>query len=102
MIRSLTLKLKPELVFPLLIGISLSFYFFYIDEAKYSFVGIFEFTNLVFLGVYVIILFGIQRFIQMGLAGIKLMRNKSVLFQSMVSAIFLFALLFTFFIIISA
>jgi hypothetical protein len=101
MIKSVTLKLRPELVFPLFIGAFLSLYFCYIDEGKYSFAGIFEFTNLVFLGVYVIILFGIQRFIQIGLASIGLMRYKSVLFQSMVSAIFLFALIFIFFIIIS-
>ncbi len=101
MIKSITLKLRPELVFPLLIGAFLSLYFFYIDEAKYSFAGIFEFTNLVFLGIYVIILFGIQKLIQTGLASIELIRIKSLLIQSMVSAIVLIAFLFILFIIIS-
>jgi hypothetical protein len=48
MIKSVTLKLRPELVFPLFIGAFLSLYFCYIDEGKYSFAGIFEFTNLIF------------------------------------------------------
>ena len=99
--KSITLKMKPDLVIPLLIGVLLSLYFYYIDEAKYSFAGIFEFTNLFFLGVYIFILFGIQKLIQIGLGSFGLTRNRSLLIQSMVSAIALFALLVIFFTIIS-
>ena len=99
--RSAILKLRPELIFPLLISVFISLYFFYIDEAKNSFAGIFEFTNLFFLVVYAFFLFGIQKLIQMGLEGLDLTRNLSILVKSMLSAIILFALLFMFFIIIS-
>ena len=99
--KSITLKMKPDLVIPLLIGAFLSLYFYYIDEAKYSFAGIFEFTNLFFLGVYIFILFGIQKLIQIGLGSFGLTRNRSLLILSMVSAIALFALLVIFFTIIS-
>jgi len=101
MIKSEMLRLKPELVFSLLIAVFLSLYLFYIDEAKYSFDGIFEFTNLIFLGVYTLIFFCIQKLIQIGLGSFGLIRNKSLLVQSIVSAFVLPGLLFIFFIIIS-
>ena len=101
MMKSAMLRVKPELVFPLFISVILAFYFFYIDEGKYNFNGILEFTNLFFLGVYVLILFGMQRLIQIGLESLGLTRNISLMLQSIVSAIGLFALLFMFFIIIS-
>jgi hypothetical protein len=101
MIKSAVFRLKPEWVFPLFIAVILTLYFYYIDEGKYNFTGFFEFTNLVFLAVYVFILLGIQMFIQMGLGRIRLTRNKSLLFQNIVSAFVLLGLLFTFFIIIS-
>jgi hypothetical protein len=101
MIKSAMFKLKPEWVFPLFIAVILSLYFYYIDEGKYNFTGIFEFTNLFFLAVYIFILLGIQMLIQLGLGRFGLTRNKSLLVQSVVSAFLLFALLFMFFIIIS-
>jgi hypothetical protein len=101
MIKSAILRQKPEWVFPLLFAVFLSLYFFYVDEGKFNLTGIFEFTNLFFLAVYISIFFGIQKLIQMGLSGIRLIRNKSFLFQNIVSAFVLLGLLFTFFIIIS-
>ena len=101
MIKSAILKLKPEWVFPLFVAVILSLYFYYIDEGKYNFTGIFEFTNLFFLGVYVFIFLGIQILIQMGLVRFGLTRNKSLLVQGIVSAFLLSALLFMFFIIFS-
>jgi hypothetical protein len=101
MIKSVVFRLKPEWVFPLLFAVFLSLYFYYIDEGKYTLTGIFEFTNLFFLGVYVFIFFGIQKLIQMGLGGIRLTRNKSLLFQNLVSVFVLLGILFIFFIIIS-
>lgn len=101
MMKSAMLRIKPDLVFPLFISVVLTLYAFYIDEGKYNFVGIFEIDNLFFLGVYVFILFGIQKLIQIGLGSLGLTRNISLMLQSIVSAIGLFALLFMFFIIIS-
>jgi len=101
MIKSAMLRIKPERIFPLFIAVILSLYFYYIDEGKYDFNGIFEFTNLFFLGVYIFMLLGIQMLIQMGLGGIRLTRNKSLLFQNIVSVFVLLGILFIFFIIIS-
>ena len=101
MIKSAMLRLKSEWVFPLFVAGILSIYFYYIDEGNYNFTGIFEFTNLVFLGVYVFIFLGIQMLIQMGLVRFGLSRNKSLLVQGMVSAFLLLGILFAFFIIIS-
>ena len=98
MMKSAMLRIKPDLVFPLFISIILSLYFFYIDEGKYSFAGIFDFTNLFFLGVYAFILLGIQKLMQIGLGSIGLTGNISLLLQSIVSAIVLITLLFAFFI----
>lgn len=101
MMKSVMLRIKLELVFPLFISVILAFYFFYIDEGKYNFNGILEFTNLFFLGVYVLMLFGMQKIIQIGLGVLGLTRNISLLLQSIVSAIVLIALLITFFISVS-
>ncbi len=95
--KSAILRFKPDLVFPLLVSVILSLYAFYADEAKYKLTGILEFANLFFFGVYVLLFFGIQKLIQIGLVGLRLTRNISILLQSMVSAIVLIALLFTFF-----
>lgn len=92
---------RSKLLFPLLIAFSLSLYFYYLDEAKYNLDGILEFTNLLLLGIYTLILFGFLKLIQMGINSFELMRNKSVLIQNIVSAIILVALLAIFFIIIS-
>jgi hypothetical protein len=100
MIKSAISRLKPEWIFFLFIAVFLSLYFYYIDEGNYNFTGIFEFSNLFFLGVLVFIFLGIQMLIQMGLGRFGLTRNKSLLVQSIVSAFLLFALLFMFFIII--
>jgi hypothetical protein len=99
MIKSVVYRLKPEWVIPVLSSVFLSLYFFYIDEAKYSFNRIFEFTNLIFLGVYVLILLGAQKLIQLGLVYFGFSRNKSFFFNTMVSTIILLGLLFIFFII---
>ena len=98
MMKSTMLRFKPDLVLPLFISVILSLYAFYIDEGKYNFVGIIDFENLFFLGVYVFMLFGLQGLIQIGLEGIRLTRNTSPVLQSLVSAIVLVALLFAFFI----
>ncbi len=86
MMRSAMLRIRPELLFSLLISVILTL-FFYIDEAKYCFAGILEFANLFFLGVYILIFFGLQRLIQIGLISLGLTRNISILVQSKVSAI---------------
>lgn len=98
MLKSAMLRIKPELVFPLLISVILTLYFFYIDEGKYNFTGILEFTNLFFMGVYVFMLFGIQKLILIGLGSTGLTRNISLVLQSIVSTIVLITLLFAFFI----
>lgn len=95
------LRLKPEWLFPLFVAVNLSLFFYFIDEGKYNFTGIFEFTNLVFLGVYFFIFLGIQMLIQMGLVRFGLSRNKSLLVQGMVSTFVLLGILFAVFIIIS-
>ncbi len=99
--KSAMLRVKPELVFPLFISVILAFYFFYIDEGKYNFNGILEFTNLFFLGVYVLVFFGIQKLIQIGLGSLTLTKNISLMLQSIVSAIVLIGLLIAFFISVS-
>lgn len=99
--KSAMLRVKPELVFPLFISVFLALYFFYIDEGKYNFTGILEFTNLFFLGVYVLVFFGIQKLIQIGLGSLTLTKNISLMLQSIVSAIVLIALLIAFFISVS-
>jgi hypothetical protein len=99
MIKSVVIKLKPEWVIPVISSVFLTLYFFYIDEAKYSFNGIFEFTNLIFLGVYVFILVGVQKLIQLGLVYLKFSKNTSLISNNIVSAIVLLTLLFIFFII---
>jgi hypothetical protein len=101
MMKSAMLRIKPDLVFPFLISVILTLYAFYIDEGKYNFDGIFDFVNLFFLICYVLLFFGIQKLILIGLGRLKWTRNISLLLQSIVSAIVLFALLFMFFIIIS-
>ncbi|MDP2412335.1 hypothetical protein [Daejeonella sp.] len=98
MMKSIMLRIKPELVFPLLISVILTLYFFYIDEGKYNFAGISEFDNLFFLGFYVLLFFGIQKLILIGLGSLRLTMNISLLLQSIVSAIVLITLLFAFFI----
>lgn len=95
--KSAILRFNPDLVFPLLISVILTLYAFYIDEGKYNLTGILEFANLFFFGVYVLLFFGIQKFIQVGLGSTGLTRNISLLLQSIVSAIVLITLLFTFF-----
>lgn len=94
------LRLKPEWLFPLFVVVNLFLFFYFIDEGKYNFTGIFEFTNLVFLGVYFFIFLGIQMLIQMGLVRFGLSRNKSLLVQGMVSTFVLLGILFAVFIII--
>lgn len=99
--KSTMLRLKPDFIFPLLISVILTLYAFYVDEGKYNYNGILEFTNLFFLGVYVLLFFGIQKLIQIGLGGLGLTRNISLLLQSIVSSIVLIGLLFAFFINVS-
>lgn len=99
--KSAMLRIKPDLVFPLFISVVLTLYAFYIDEGKYNFTGILEFTNLFFLGVYVLMLFGMQKLIQIGLGSLGLTRNISLLLQSIVSSIVLIGLLIAFFISVS-
>jgi hypothetical protein len=101
MIKSAMLRLKPDLVFPLFISLIITLYIFYIDEGKYNFTGILEFTNLFFLGVYVLMLFGMQKLIQIGMGSLGLTRNISLLLQSIVSSIVLIGLLIAFFISVS-
>ena len=100
MMKIAVLKSNVHLIIPFFLAVFLSLFLYYIDEAKYSFVGIFQFTNLFFLWVYVIIFLGIQGLIQIGVKKIRLIRNKSIPFRNMVSAIILLGLLFIFFIII--
>ena len=95
------LRLKPDFVFPLFISVILTLYAFYVDEGKYNFTGILEFTNLFFLGVYVLLFFGIQKLIQIGLGSLGLTKNISLLLQSIVSSIVLIGLLIAFFISVS-
>ncbi|MCF8452893.1 MAG: hypothetical protein K9G42_06800 [Pedobacter sp.] len=95
--KSTMLRFKHDQVFPLFVSVTLTLYAFYADEGKYSFKGILEFTNLFFLGVYVLMLFGMQKLIQIGFGSLGLTRNISFLLQSIVSAIVLITLLFTFF-----
>jgi hypothetical protein len=99
--KSTMLRLKPDLVFPLFISLIITLYIFYIDEGKYNFNGILEFSNLFFCGVYVFMFFGIQKLIQIGLGSLTLTKNISLLLQSIVSAIVLIALLIAFFISVS-
>jgi len=99
--KSAMLRIKPDLVFPLFISAILAFYFFYIDEGKYNFYGILEFTNLFFLGVYVLMLIGMQKLIQIGLGSLTLTKNISLMLQSIVSSIVLISLLIAFFISVS-
>ena len=99
--KSTMLRLKPDLVFPLFISLIITLYIFYIDEGKYNFNGILEFTNLFFLGVYVLMLFGMQKLIQIGMGSLGLTRNISLLLQSIVSSIVLIGLLIAFFISVS-
>ena len=99
--KSAMLRIKPDLVFPLFISLIITLYIFYIDEGKYNFNGILEFTNLFFLGVYVLVFFGIQKLIQIGLGSLTLTKNISLMLQSIVSAIVLIALLIAFFISVS-
>ena len=95
------LRLKPDFVFPLFISVILTLYAFYVDEGKYNFTGILEFTNLFFLGVYVLLFFGIQKLIQIGLGSLGLTKNISLLLQSLVYSIVLIGLLIAFFISVS-
>jgi len=97
-IKSVLIRLKPEWGIPVISSVLLTLYFFYIDEAKYSFNGFFEFTNLIFLGVYVFILIVIQKLIQLGLVYFKFSNIKSLISNSMVSTIVLLGLLFILFI----
>ena len=99
--KSTMLRLKPDFVFPLLISVILTLYAFYVDEGKYNFTGILEFTNLFFLGVYVLLFFGIQKLIQIGLGSLGLTKNISLLLQTIVSSIVLVGLLIAFFISVS-
>lgn len=101
MMKSAMLRIKPDLGFPLFISIVLTLYAFYIDEGKYNFNGILEFTNLFFLGVYFLTFFGMQKLIQIGLGSLGLTRNISLLLQSIASAIVLIGLLIAFFISVS-
>ena len=101
MIKSGVIKLKPEWVIPVISSVFLTLYFFYIDEAKYSFNGFFEFSNLIFLGVYVFILVGVQKLNQLGLVYFKFSKNTSLISNSMVSTILLLGQLFILFIIFS-
>ena len=99
--KSTMLRIKPDLVFPLFISVVLTLYAFYVDEGKHNFNGILEFTNLFFLGVYVLLFFGIQKLIQIGLGSLGLTKNFSLLLQSIVSSIVLIGLLIAFFISVS-
>jgi len=101
MIKLGVIRLKPEWVIPVISSVFLSLYFFYIDEGKYSFNGFFEFSNLIFLGVYVFILVGIQKLIELGLVYFRFSNIKSLISNSMVSTIVLLGLLFILFIIFS-
>jgi hypothetical protein len=95
------LRFKSDLAFPLLISVIIALCAFYIDEGKYNFNGILELTNLFFLGVYVLLFFGIQKLIQIGLGSLGLTKNISLLLQSIVSSIVLIGLLIAFFISVS-
>jgi hypothetical protein len=95
------LRFKSDLAFLLLISVIIALYAFYIDEGKYNFTGILELTNLFFLGVYVLLFFGIQKLIQIGLGSLGLTKNISLLLQSIVSSIVLIGLLIAFFISVS-
>jgi hypothetical protein len=99
--KSTMLRFKSDLAFPLLISVIIALYAFYIDEGKYNFTGILELTNLFFLGVYVLLFFGIQKLIQIGLGSLGLTKNISLLLQSIVSSIVLIGLLIAFFISVS-
>ena len=99
MIKLGVIRLKSEWVIPVISSVLLMLYFFYMDEAKYSFNGFFEFTNLIFLGVYVFILVGVQKLIQLGLVYFKFSKDTSLISNSMVSTIVLLGLLFIIFII---
>ena len=99
--KSTMLRIKPDLVFPLFISVVLTLYAFYVDECKHNFNGILEFTNLFFLGVYVLLFFGIQKLIQIGLGSLGLTRNISLLLQSIVSSVVLIGLLIAFFVSVS-
>lgn len=91
-------RIKPDLLFPLLISVILALFAFFIDEGKYNIKGITEFGNLFFLGVYVLLFFGIQKLIQIGLGRLGLTKNVPLLLQRIVSAIVMIALLFMLFI----
>jgi hypothetical protein len=95
------LRFKSDLAFLLLISVIIALYAFYIDEGKYNFNGILELTNLFFLGVYVLLFFGIQKLIQIGLGSLGLTKNISLLLQSIVSSIVLIGFLIAFFISVS-
>jgi hypothetical protein len=99
--KSTILRFKSDLAFPLLISVIIALYAFYIDEGKYNFNGILELTNLFFLGVYVLLFFGIQKLIQIGLGSLGLTKNISLLLQSIVSSIVLIGFLIAFFISVS-
>ena len=99
--KSTILRFKSDLAFPLLISVIIALYAFYIDEGKYNFTGILELTNLFFLGVYVLLFFGIQKLIQIGLGSLGLTKNISLLLQSIVSSIVLIGFLIAFFISVS-
>ncbi len=99
--KAVILRLKPELIFPLLISFIIALFAFYIDEGKYNFVGIFDFENLFFLGFYVLLFFGIQNLILMGLGSLALTRNISLILQSIISVMILIVLIITFFISLS-
>lgn len=92
------LRIKPDLLFPLLISVILTIFAFFIDEGKYNFKGIMDFGNLFFLGVYVLLFFGIQKLIQIALGSLGLTKNVPLLLQRIVSAIVMIALLFMLFI----
>lgn len=95
------LRLKPDFVFPLFISVILTLYAFYVDEGRYNFNGILELTNLFFLGVYVLLFFGMQKLIQIGLGSLELTKNISLLLQSIVCSIVLIGLLIAFFVSVS-
>ena len=99
--KSTMLRLKPDFVFPLFISVILTLYAFYVDEGRYNFNGILELTNLFFLGVYVLLFFGMQKLIQIGLGSLGLTKNISLLLQSIVCSIVLIGLLIAFFVSVS-
>lgn len=68
MLKSATLKFRTDLVFPLLIAVFLSLYFYDGDEGKYSVAGLFNFMNIFFL-------FGVQRPNQIGLGRPKISKE---------------------------